>query len=66
MRTAAVTADLDGKRDDGQRGEGDTIGTDVENLTGGTGSQQTHRKRSGQLARGRRPGQERPDRWSRQ
>ena len=37
MHTAAVTADLDGKRDDGQRGEGDTIGTDVENLAGGTG-----------------------------
>ena len=34
MHTKAVTADLDGQRDDGQSGERDTIGTDVENLEG--------------------------------
>lgn len=37
-RTATVTADLDGARDDGAVGERDQIGTDVENLVGGTGS----------------------------
>jgi Ca2+-binding RTX toxin-like protein len=37
--TAAVTADLDGvEGDDGQAGERDTIGTDVENLEGGSGA----------------------------
>jgi serralysin len=34
MHTAAVMADLDGKRDDGQRGEKDTIATDVEDIEG--------------------------------
>jgi Ca2+-binding RTX toxin-like protein len=34
----AVTVDLDGAaRDDGQAGEGDTVGADVENLDGGAG-----------------------------
>ncbi|MDT4987000.1 MAG: hypothetical protein QOI74_1094, partial [Micromonosporaceae bacterium] len=37
-RTLPVTADLDGAADDGQAGEGDLIGTDVENLTGGSGN----------------------------
>ncbi len=34
----AVTADADGKADDGRKGEKDLIGTDVENLTGGRGA----------------------------
>jgi Ca2+-binding RTX toxin-like protein len=33
-----VTADPDGVADDGVAGEGDNIGTDVENITGGTGN----------------------------
>ena len=38
-RTKPVTADPDGARgDDGQRGEGDTIGTDIESLSGGAGN----------------------------
>jgi Ca2+-binding RTX toxin-like protein len=37
-RTLPVTADLDGVADDGETGEGDLIGTDVENLTGGSGN----------------------------
>jgi Ca2+-binding RTX toxin-like protein len=38
-RTAAVTADLDGAaRDDGERGEKDTIASDVEGLVGGDGN----------------------------
>ncbi len=36
-RTAAVTASIDGSANDGVSGEGDTIATDVESLTGGTG-----------------------------
>lgn len=34
----SVVADLDGVANDGSIGEGDTIGYDVENLTGGSGS----------------------------
>jgi Ca2+-binding RTX toxin-like protein len=38
-RTRAVVADLDGARgDDGQRGEKDTLGADVESLWGGSGN----------------------------
>ncbi|MFI7602333.1 calcium-binding protein [Actinoplanes sp. NPDC049681] len=37
-RTRGVNADLDGKADDGERGEKDTIATDVENLWGGFGN----------------------------
>jgi hypothetical protein len=33
-----VVADLDGQGDDGTAGEADTIGADVENLTGGSGN----------------------------
>ncbi|MDO7867756.1 calcium-binding protein [Nocardioides jiangxiensis] len=36
-RTATVTLSLNGVYDDGAAGEGDRIGTDVENLTGGKG-----------------------------
>jgi hypothetical protein len=36
-RVAAVTADLDGARDDGVAGEGDLVATDVENIIGGAG-----------------------------
>ncbi|GAA1597586.1 calcium-binding protein [Actinoplanes couchii] len=36
-RTGPVTADLDGKADDGEKGERDTITTTVENLVGGIG-----------------------------
>ncbi|WP_433827698.1 calcium-binding protein [Actinoplanes sp. CA-015351] len=37
--TKPVTVDLDGAaRDDGQAGEGDTVGTDVENIYGGEGN----------------------------
>jgi serralysin len=36
---SAVSLDLDGKKgDDGRKGEGDTIGADVENLLGGRGN----------------------------
>lgn len=35
---AAVTADLDGRRDDGSTGERDLVTTTVENLVGGAGS----------------------------
>jgi Ca2+-binding RTX toxin-like protein len=36
---SAVSLDLDGKKgDDGRKGEGDTIGADVENLLGGLGN----------------------------
>lgn len=38
LRTAAVTASLDNLANDGVAGEADNIRTDVENLTGGTGS----------------------------
>lgn len=38
-RSAAVYVDLDGARgDDGARGEGDSVGTDVEDVVGGAGS----------------------------
>ncbi|MEV4279339.1 calcium-binding protein [Actinoplanes xinjiangensis] len=38
-RSRAVAADLDGRAgDDGQNGEGDSIGTDVESLRGGRGN----------------------------
>lgn len=37
-RTAAVSADLDGDSDDGEAGELDKIGADVEQLTGGSGN----------------------------
>jgi Ca2+-binding RTX toxin-like protein len=37
-RAVGVSADLDGQADDGTAGEGDLIATDVEQLTGGTGS----------------------------
>jgi Ca2+-binding RTX toxin-like protein len=37
-RTLPVTADPDGNADDGEAGDGHTIGADVENLTGGTGN----------------------------
>jgi len=37
-RTKSVNADLDGKADDGEKGEKDTIATDVENLWGGFGN----------------------------
>ena len=37
-RTAPVTADIDGSADDGEAGEGDNVGTDVEVLTGGSGN----------------------------
>jgi Ca2+-binding RTX toxin-like protein len=37
-RTTAVIADLDGDTDDGVAGEGDRLGTDVENITGGSGN----------------------------
>jgi Ca2+-binding RTX toxin-like protein len=36
-RVAAVTADSDGQADDGEAGEGDTVETDVEGISGGTG-----------------------------
>ncbi len=36
-RTNAVTVTLDGTFDDGESGEGDSVGTDVENVTGGSG-----------------------------
>ena len=37
-RSAAVNASLDGLANDGASGEGDLIGTDVEDLTGGSGN----------------------------
>jgi Ca2+-binding RTX toxin-like protein len=37
-RTKSVTANLDGKANDGEKGEKDTIATDVENLWGGSGN----------------------------
>ncbi len=37
-RTLPVTADADGVADDGEAGDAHTIGTDVENLTGGSGN----------------------------
>jgi Ca2+-binding RTX toxin-like protein len=37
-RSAAVSAGLNGAADDGASGEGDLIGTDVEDLTGGAGN----------------------------
>ena len=38
-RSKSITADADGKkRDDGERGEGDSIGADVENIYGGAGN----------------------------
>ncbi|MDR6324748.1 calcium-binding protein [Actinoplanes couchii] len=37
QRTGPVTADADGRADDGQTGEKDRIAPDVENLTGGKG-----------------------------
>jgi Ca2+-binding RTX toxin-like protein len=38
-RTRPVTVDLDGsKRDDGERGEKDTVGADVEGIVGGAGA----------------------------
>ena len=37
-RAGAVTADIDGAADDGEAAEGDNIGTDVEDLTGGAGA----------------------------
>jgi hypothetical protein len=37
-RTNPVNANLDGAADDGESGEGDRIKTDVENITGGSGS----------------------------
>ena len=36
-RTADVTADPTGSGDDGEAGEGDTLGADVESITGGSG-----------------------------
>ena len=36
--TKAVTADLDGDADDGEKGERDTVATDVEGLRGGPGN----------------------------
>ena len=36
-RSASVTADPDGRRDDGERGERDLIARDVETITGGRG-----------------------------
>jgi Ca2+-binding RTX toxin-like protein len=36
-RSAAVTVDLDGVADDGEVGEGDTVGDDIEGITGGGG-----------------------------
>ncbi|MDX6663559.1 MAG: hypothetical protein QOG09_1661, partial [Solirubrobacterales bacterium] len=38
VHTAAVNADPDDDTDDGQVGEGDQIGSDIENLTGGSGN----------------------------
>ncbi|HWU22870.1 MAG TPA: calcium-binding protein [Nocardioides sp.] len=38
LRSAAVRLSLNGRYDDGAAGEGDRIGTDVENLTGGKGA----------------------------
>ena len=38
QRTAAVTATMDGTPDDGETGEGDNVGADVENATGGSGA----------------------------
>ena len=35
-RTNPIRADLDGAADDGEAGEGDTIGADIENITGGS------------------------------
>jgi Ca2+-binding RTX toxin-like protein len=37
-RTAAVVATLDGVADDGVAGEGDNLGTDVEDVSGGSGA----------------------------
>jgi len=37
-RTVAVAVDLDGVADDGQAGEGDNVGADVENVSGGSGA----------------------------
>ena len=37
QRAVAVTATMDGVFDDGEAGEGDTVGTDIENATGGSG-----------------------------
>lgn len=36
-RTAAVYVTLDGSANDGEAGEGDSVSTDVENITGGSG-----------------------------
>ncbi|WP_430781247.1 calcium-binding protein [Actinoplanes sp. G11-F43] len=41
-RTAGVTLDVDGKADDGRKGEKDNIATDIENLTGGFGNDTIH------------------------
>ncbi|GAB4002486.1 hypothetical protein GCM10028772_03630 [Nocardioides ultimimeridianus] len=38
LRSAALRLSLNGRYDDGAAGEGDRIGTDVENLTGGRGA----------------------------
>jgi Ca2+-binding RTX toxin-like protein len=37
-RSSPVTVDLDGLADDGQSGENDTVGTDVEDVLGGSGN----------------------------
>jgi Ca2+-binding RTX toxin-like protein len=37
-RSATVTVDIDGAADDGEAGENDNVQTDVESLTGGSGS----------------------------
>ncbi|HEY1119795.1 MAG TPA: hypothetical protein VGE43_18925, partial [Acidimicrobiales bacterium] len=37
-RAGSVQADLDGVADDGEAGESDNVGTDVENLVGGSGA----------------------------
>ena len=37
-RTAAVTVSLDGTANDGESGENDNVGADVESITGGKGN----------------------------
>jgi Ca2+-binding RTX toxin-like protein len=49
---AAVVADLDGRADDGQPGEGDTVALDIEELNGGDGNDTLTGSGRGELLQG--------------
>jgi hypothetical protein len=51
-RTAAVTITLDGQPDDGESGEGDNVGADVEEAIGGSGDDRIAGNAAGNLLRG--------------